>query len=266
MAVGQRVLLKIGEHALHAGIENEETFASLQTGRTLRHVQVGFDVQGSTRNDSIVEGINREKRITLDDGTTGTFERSQNSWSFEDGDDLYHHGIELREVEDVKPTSVELLGLDLVPYKYEERVDDGGIVIEMKVRVPRSENDLLEERILAGSFFPVIRHGVEEQPREMRFGKCIWSEDGDHIKQILFLVEKVVHETDPGQDLFWPEGPRTRGMTAETREMMEALLVLLAERNVLSDDDIAGIRKRAEAGMPKRARRLYRVDDIDEEP
>lgn len=55
-------------------------------------------------------------------------------------------------------------------------------------------------------------------------------------------------------------------MTAETRELLEALLSLLAEKNVLSNAEVEDIRKRAETGFPRRIRQLYRVDDVDEEP
>jgi hypothetical protein len=269
VSIGDMVMLTIGDQSVRTVVEDEDVTSSLQTGRPLRTLRVGFDVQGEALNDAIVEGLNSGDRITVDDGkTAASFEKTNNMWSHTSGVNIYHHSIDLREVEDIKPTSVELLGLDLVPYEYEERVDGDGIVIEMKVRVTLTENELLEQHIGAGAFFPVIRHGTEERPRQMRFGKCIWSDDGEHIKQYLVLVEKVVDEADEGHplvDAFEPEGRRTRGMTVETRELLEALLGLLAEKDVLSNADIEDIRKRAETGFPRRFRQLFRADDIDGE-
>jgi hypothetical protein len=267
VSIGDMVMLAIGDQSVRAEVEDEDATNSLHTGRPLRTLRVSFDVQGDALNDAIVEGLNSEDRITVDDGTAAaSFEKTNNTWSYTSGVSIYHHNVELREVEDVKPTSVGLLGVDLVPYEYEERVDRGGILIEMKVRVTQPENELLEQQIATDDFFPVVRHGIEDRPREMRFGKCIWSEDGEHIKQSLVLVEKVVDETpSPFQGWFEPESHRTQEMTAGTRELLNALLGLLAEKNVLSNADIEDIRKRAETGFPRRIRQLYRADDIDEE-
>lgn len=266
MSTGDMVMLTIGDQSVRTVVEDEDVASSLQTGRPLRTLRVGFDVQGEALNDAIVEGLNSGDRITVDDGKTAApFEKTNNMWSHRSGVNVHHHSIDLREVEDIEPTSVELLGLDLVPYEYEERVDHDGIEIEMKVRVTQTENELLEEHIAKSGFFPVIRHGIEERPREMRFGQCIWSEDGEHIKHRLVLVEKPVHEADPYPDLTWPQGFRTQEMTAGTREMVEALLALFVEKNVLSNDEIEDIRNRAEAGIQKRFRRLFRVDDIDKD-
>jgi hypothetical protein len=264
------VILAIGSRSVRAAVEDEDVTESVQTGRPLRSIRVGFDVQDETLNDAIVEGLNSGDRITVDDGsTTALFEKTNNTWSHTSGASMYHHSVDLREVEDIKPTSVELLGLDLAPYEYEERIDRGGLWIEMKVRITKTDDEVLEQYIWTGDYFPVIRHGIEERSREMRFGKCVWSEDGEDIKQHLVLVEKVVDEAAEGHPLvgaFEPEGRRTRGMTAETRELLEALFGLLAEKNVLSNADIEDIRKRAETGFPTRFRQLFRADDIDEEP
>lgn len=207
------VILTIGDQSVRTVVEDEDVTTSLQTGRPLRTLRVGFDVQGNAPNDAIVEGLNSGDRITVDDGnTTASFEKTNNMWSHTSGANIYHHSIDLHEVEDIEPTSVELLGLDLVPYEYEERVDYGGIVIEMKVRTTQTENELLEHHSGMGDFFPVIRHGIEERPREMRFGKCVWSEDGEHIKQYLVLVEKVFDEADSATRSPARSSPRAAGL------------------------------------------------------
>jgi hypothetical protein len=267
MSVGDVVTLAIGGQSVRAQIEDESSTTSVQTGRPVRTLRVNFDVQGEAPNDAIVEDLKGGNRITVDDGTTtARFELMNNSWSYSSSYTIYHHAVELRDIEHVRPASVELLGVDFIPYQYEERVDRGGISIDMKVRVTKTENELLERQIWDRDYFSVIRHGIEDRPREMRFGKCVWSEDGEHIKQHLFLVEKVRDET-PSEVRGWfePESRRTRRMTAETREMLEALLALLAERNVLSNQDIEEIRERANAGLPRRVRQLFRADDIDGE-
>jgi hypothetical protein len=266
LSIGDMVMLAIGGQSVRAEIEDEGSASSLHTGRTLRILRVRFQVQDEALNDAIVERLKNGNRITLDDGgTTTPVERTSNSWSYSNGVSSYSHNVDLREVEDIKPASVELRGLNLVPYEYEERLDHDGIVIEMKVRLTQPENELLEEHIWNQGYFPVTRHGLEERPREMRFGKCVWSEDGQIIKQRLVLIEKVIDEIDAYQDMFGPEDRRTWGMTAETREMLEALLALLTERNVLLDGDIEDIRTRVETGLPRRVRQLFRAHDIDQE-
>jgi hypothetical protein len=149
----------------------------------------------------------------------------------------YHHQVELAEEEHLQPNAVMVDGVELVPYAYEERAEHGAIVIDLKARMADPARTELQALITRHSedypsYFPVLRRGLQETPRTMRFGKCTWSAHDGEFKNNIILVEDAYDRSEPEPLVGWnyPEALRTREMAARTSALVTELLRVLEAR------------------------------------
>jgi hypothetical protein len=162
-------------------------------------------------------------------------------------------------------------GVELVPYAYEETIEhDGAIVIDMKARVVDPAHTELQAMITRRdadypSYFPVVRKGLQEAPRTMRFGACTWSAHDGEFKHNLVLVEDAYDrgEFKPLLPLDYPEGRRGREMAAKTSALVTELLRMLEAKGVLDADELRQLTAAAEQQVEGLAREFLRMDDID---
>lgn len=158
--------------------------------------------------------------------------------------------------------------LELRPYGYAEHLETGGLLAHCFVRLGRTDSERLED-LIAGKprYMRVLRVGLDDEPREMRFGRCTWSLDAEHVKHHLVLVERA---SDDGQsaELPWPfehEAIRTREALAELQGVVDGLLEHVTEAGLLSSEQAGELREGARTSMPRRLRQFLRFDDVDEE-
>ena len=193
-----------------------------------------------------------------------------NSHSSIDNRPPWHHTVEVEDAENVNPTEIVLDGLTLRPYKFVERAEDEGVTIQVRVKVDRAGREELEKRLKAddrapGGYFDVVRRGVQETPRLMRFGGCTWSEDGSETKYDLTLVEQAVDANRVPFPEFYREIPNMRSEIALARNLMAELLDTLVESGSLSAEQRSAIEDRAKAGLWTRHWALFKLDDIDKQ-
>jgi hypothetical protein len=260
------------------GVEVNGTFiasgiaVSKHTGRNLTLGSVEFDIHDSAENEKIIKSLSKHRRFEAQQGNGLHFVSLKvlsNSYSTRDNRPLWHHTIEVEETENLNPTEVVLDGLTLHPYKYEERAEQDGIVIQQRVSVDAARREELEIRLRVddhepGRYFDVVRVGLQENPRTMRFGRCFWSEQGDETKYALTLVEKSIDDAKPEPfPEFYPEIPNMRSELALLRNLMTELLNSLVESGSLSPEQRSAIEDRANVGMWTRHWALFKLDDID---
>jgi hypothetical protein len=223
------VTLELGGIQVPATIEQAETFQSPHTGRDLRRLRVRFVIEDEATHDRVVDALQAHQAVTLPIGAgqRTAFEPGKHSWSYGNGITSltsYDHQVELTEREQLQPSAVAFDQIEITPYAYEERLDDDtGIVIDLKTRVDSATHAMLQAMILQDaesypSYFPVVRRGLQETPRMMRFGKCTWSAHEGEFKHHLVLVEQVLDERGPHPFallLNYPEELRTRQMAAK---------------------------------------------------
>ncbi len=258
------------------GIELDGRFQ--ETGRAIsahtdRQLIVGnfqFDVRDQDQQQRIAASLSQRREIdAASDGQPVRFRVRSNSYSSVGEGPPWHHSVDVEEAENVSPNEIVLDGLTLRPYKYEERAEDGGISIQTRVVVNQAGRQELEKRLRTddrgpGRYFDVVRTGIQDSPRLMRFGQCAWSEHGDETKYDLVLVEKSVDESRPEPIVeFYREIPNMRREIARATNLIDGLLDMLVESGTLSTEQRSTIENRAKAGMWTRHWALFKLDDID---
>jgi hypothetical protein len=180
--------------------------------------------------------------------------------------------LELIERENVVPTAVIVDGIRLVPTRYTESANDEGLItIRMRTETQGEGTEVLEDQLANWTAFrPVLREGVQDQPRSMELGRCIWSSHGEVTKHQLTLVEEGINEINRRSTkgkliraLDGPEKKNAQKLVLDLEARVGALLGVLEERGVLDSDATAVLR--ATEATPRGARRLLRVDDVDDE-
>jgi hypothetical protein len=260
--------LKIGELMGAVEILEEETKRSARSDRDLLRLVVEFSMKGDA-NDALKAVLHRgEAARVFDDESGVAFVPRQRMSSNTSGSATWTYHLELEEAEDdLHLEALVVDGLDLRPYHFDERADEGGLHINAWVRCDHRLSGEIESRLRRhyGGYFTVVRRGIEGAGREMRFGQCTWSSDGPEIKHHLLLVERVYDDRSMGLPggLLEPMFSNVSGTSAMTRELVEALLARLATLGVLTERDVAGIRTTAEDRYVERHRRFFEVDDVD---
>jgi hypothetical protein len=150
--------------------------------------------------------------------------------------------LELEETEEVLATRLVLDSrVSMTPDRYLERLDEGALVIEALVSVSGDNDAALEALIIKGAadrearYFPVIREGVQDEARPMRFGRCLWSKgEGDVTRHLLVLVDQSIDERDDSDSI----GRRVLTEPQLTRAL-EAIVQLQAQVAQLVDRLVA---------------------------
>lgn len=253
-------------------IISESTFHSKHTGRELKCIQVRLVEKEKRVHEKLLEILKagREECIDSTDGKGKVLNKwkvKNNSYSYSEGSyaSNYHHSIELEEMEKLEVTSLKVGGLELHPYFYKEKFDEDALIIEAKVVLSKSQYSDFREIMKKTRYFPVIRHGITEEPREMRFGVTRWSEHEHGVKHEILLIDKSYDDLKRGFGGFFdPEMSHMQDMIAIDTEILEELISALTNKDLLSIEEVDNIRARASERTRDRKREFYRMKDIDE--
>ena len=133
------VLLKIDGIVLNGQFERTGTSVSMHNGANLALGSVEFEIRDGSDQQRVVTSLGTRHQIEVSQGNESVvrFKVLSNSYSSMDNRSPWHHTAEVEEAENVSPDEIILDGLTLRPYKYEERAEDGGIVIDCAARKVR---------------------------------------------------------------------------------------------------------------------------------
>ena len=254
-------------------MEEESTFCSKHTGARLRRIKIGLIAQTLHAHRSLRLKIRRaenEAICSTDEmgNVTGKWRIANSSFCSlgAENNPEYHHEIQIEELEELKLETLSINGLTLSPYFYEEEFDCDDLSIRSRVMVTPEQDARLRILMREGGIFQVIRRGINDEPREMRFSNTIlWSRHGNRFKYEIILVDKSYDERDrPLARLFQPQMSRMQSAVASQAEMVEAMLETMVTRKYLTEGDIAEMRKKAAERVWDRKREFFEVRDIDE--
>lgn len=190
----------------------------------------------------------------------GKWELRINSWSSSPSG--YYYSLTLKENEDLIIDTLIIDGIELRPYFYEEHSDGPGIEVNARVRLSTEENQQLRKLIAAGEYHKVIRRGISDEPREMRFGAPIWSKDGDHVKHKIILIEKILDEIHGFMELD-PTGFNVRQQLSYIRGFVKSLSDMLSEKGIISAEEAEKLHEKALEEVADHHIDLYEAEDID---
>ena len=260
--------LDISGFKVEAGIRKESSFSSKHTGSSLRRLEVQTIISGQHRNEEFLSLIGEAKTEGVtsvdDEGKVISKWRIENtSWSYTQGTPIYRHTLEIEEVEELNLDHLVVGGLTIQPYEYEEEFDQDVLIIKAKVLLSEAQHVELKPMIESRDYFQVVRHGINEQPGEMRFGICCWSKHDEGIKLDLLLVDRQFDETPRPLGMSWWLEP-IRNQVVENKGSIDALLNMLLDRGVLTTADIEHIHADAIERRWDTLHEFFRVEEIDE--
>jgi hypothetical protein len=265
------IILQIGNQKIKTLVKSRDIQVSPHTGKELDVLTVDLFANSDHGYEMVKEFINKGKEegiVSADEhsDTTRKWRVSNHSEHFTTGNPVHRYSIELIEKEELHIERLTIDAMGLQPYSYEEEfVTTNSLKITAKVALSRKEHSELVKLYGTGPLYiPVIRKGISEETREMRFGKPLWSEHDGTFKHGLRLLDKSYDDKSKTPGLFEPELSHIKEMLARYSGSFNELLDILRKRDYLKDDDIAQLDDAVSAIMPERLMAFYRVGDIDE--
>jgi len=250
-------------------VNREDSKISKHTGSTLSIVEVQATLRGQRENQEfllLIDSAKVESIASIDENGSALkkWKVANNSWSYQDNNPVYFHTVQLEEVEEIRLESLTMGSLDVRPYKYEERFDGDALRIEARVLLSQAEHLALKAMQKSGDPFQVIRHGINEEPKQMGFGISYWSRHNEGFKHELMLIEEKAEEVPSrlGMALQWMRPMRNQ--VASNKVAIDALLNTLKEKGVLTADEATHIQTEAVERMWDSQYEFFRVEDVDE--
>lgn len=262
--------LRIGNEVVEAEVSEEERFVSPHTGKELRRLYAQFNIEGDDVQDRIQQVFKTtDPDPVVDEGAQGTETRWRvvdHSYGYLEGREptLYQHDVKLEEFEELVASRLMIQDVTVEPYEYKEEFPDDTLLILAKTQVDRGIAEQLEQLILRRDYYPVIREGVTDETREMRFGQVLWSEHGERRKYDITLVDRRYDDQPKNHPpLMEPQQSNVEKHLARSEALLEHLLGLLERRGVLTGDEIQELRGRAKEDTSRYRRQFSKVEDVD---
>lgn len=261
--------VRIGDREGDFRVEQEDAVTSVSTGRQLRRfeTEVSFTVP---RDDDVIAFLSDDDArliAVLDDEEFPCSSKVLSS-SYREGDDRRWYRIELQEVEPLDLRELVVAGHQMQPLKYEEETRHD--VLTCHVRARLSKATLSKFWALRGSgggaqYFDVVRHGITDEPRRMRFGRVLWKAVEDDTVEASFVLVDKAYDDDPGSRLriHGPNEGAVQEGVATLRIIVDRLLDALAAQSVMTADQIEQIRSVSEDAACERELEFYEVRDLD---
>jgi hypothetical protein len=259
------LIFRVGDEPFPIPARIQEVVESPHTGKSLRRLSSEVSVPAARAR--AITALLATPRLVDADGSewSGRLELE----SFGEVQGLHTLRILWEELEHLQASAVEFQGLSLHPSKYEERVEDRGVVISFHARLTAAETDQVRQlqwnlKRDSAMYFPVVRHGISDEPRPMRFGRVLWQalEDGSTDHQIT-LVDESLDDQPPSPFALIGE-PQTGHLLSAVEQLLverDALMEALMGAGALDEETIDGIR---EAGVDARGSRRYRFYQVDD--
>jgi len=262
----------IGDLLAKVPIDEEQEVPSPHSGRNLRSRSFVIRLDKTRENAPVLDTLSELKKDSVVTERTAeagerrwkVIEHSSSSRSVNNGPFTHTHRFTVVEDETLAPDALLLQDLRLVPYRFDEKArTDGRIEIRARVKVSKEDSERLF-KMMDGNPFAAVREGIQATPRQMRFGQCLWSEDGDEVKHSLLLIEPDPARPHKNFRLLEPQFWNTRVATVRSTLAIRALLRKLQEKGILSETEAEELTRYAEDDIRAAFEEFWRVDDVDD--
>ena len=258
------VQLKAGNLPIMAELMERNVSPSQSTGKPLIRFRVRFESRNAANTDAVHDFIQSGQFVQTDVGDPSKERRwriGQHSHHYTEGNPVTTFEWELEEVEDIKISKLVIAGSEYTPYKYSEEFDSKGrLTIETRVELSETEHEQIRQ---LNPYFPVVRKGINDDPREMRFGQMLWSKKDGKYRMNLILVDRS--KDQPG-DHGWlaPRLDNIEDTAAVSVITIRSLLDKLVEKGILSATERDVVSAVNETERRKELWEFDRVPDLDE--
>ncbi len=261
----------LGGIELPITVRKSDANASRHTGRQLRHLEVELVVDGDEAEQRVRQALDDSGSVpaglVTDTGEAdGTWVVEEASSSYRDGVPVFHHVLELHEWEELEARALQIAGLTLEPYTYEERFDGDALVVTARVTIDRSQQDALFSQDDDESYFPVTRVGLSEEPRMMRLGRCLWSREQQVIKQEIVLVDRAYDDDQSNvhHGFDEPTLSHLQEMALQDGKLLCEVCDLLSDAGAISSEGLDRLAPDLDRIRNRDSREFSRVEDLDE--
>jgi hypothetical protein len=255
-------------------IKKEITFFSKHTGADLKKIEASVYVDKEIHKNitKIIEKAKKAGINSIDKQgkmlKKWKIKNSTNSYIENKPISKYHHFLELEEIEDLHINSLTIGRLTFHPYSYKEEFDRDALIVNANVNLSELQFTEVKKLIEKNDYFKVVRHGICDEPREMKLGVPLWSKHKDTIKYKIILNEKKYLENQK-KNLFYNYHftQRVSNMSillAKQDGILKELLNILSNKKVLTNEEITEIKEKSSAQSRRREIDFYQVKDIDE--
>ncbi len=138
--------------------------------------------------------------------------------------------------------------------------------VRARVKFSSEEFKNFEKMLYGGDSFLVVREGINDEPREMRFGKTIWSENDEVIKFQIYLIDRSHDTGEKSLGLFEPEMTNIQAMLIRTTESLINLLNILEKKALLTSEERQSVKDIEREHLLSRISMFSEVDNLDELP
>jgi hypothetical protein len=253
--------LRTGDLTIAANLISKDLRTSPHTGASLSLLTVAIE-SGNPAHQGVLDKLAADRPL-FDIEFEGTPESrwrlGRTSYHFRDGSPVRTYQWELTQKEPLSIDELWLQDIHLKPYRYVEEFEGNRLEIHACVKLDQVQRQALAA--LPGSF-PVVRTGINEAPREMRFGRSVWSSAApEETKAEIFLID---YDPTPRSGLIQPLLPNIESFATFSTVAVNQLLNTLADRGILDPATVATIRGAANAAASDLVfSRAYGVSDLD---
>lgn len=257
-----QVRLKVADKIIHAEAIGESKGVSKHTGKELVAFEVRFRAE-KTQHDAIQKLLGEGSGALLSEENVGKelpVRLEQTQYSYSDIQPLSTYIWKITEIENLGIESLQLGEVTATPYRYQEEISSEALVITTCFDLDRNTYEAFNQ--LPESFH-VVRKGISDEPRLMRFGQTVWSsDDDDKFKISATIVETVYDQVNKSHGILEPMFSNVRNEVAATSVRLDRLLVMLVQKGVLSSEDREKIGVVTNEELRRMKRSFSRVSDF----
>jgi hypothetical protein len=184
------VKFRAGDLEFNASVVDSSQAASPQTGNPLQLLTIQFRAQkAGVHEAAVAEALQRQSGGLYALAESGEAESEwrvrESNWTYVGSEPwgVNHHVWRIEQVERLACSQLRLGPIELEPYDYVEEVTaEGGLRLAARATV--SEADLAAISRLSGAV-EVVRVGVSDTPRQMRFGGYVWGERDTNLAVVV---------------------------------------------------------------------------------
>jgi len=267
------IILCNKQHIINvSNVDYGEPKVSPHTGKQLEILSFRLQVIGETQKNTLENALSKAKNggiFNIDNNgiTIREYRLVNHFFSYTgnntDEDTVYTYTLRLEEVEELAIDSLVIAGFEVVPYEFNESYDDA-IIINSKIKLSKEDAEKLDMATKENIYLDVIRKGISDEVKKMRFGKVIWSENDGYIKKDIVLVEDVYDNKESSISKFFePEFSNIMNILAYVYNLNEELFKLLMSKGQLSTEELEQTKEMAKNNIRETTKKYYRVEDID---
>lgn len=257
--------LQLDDERVPLHVQRTATLRSRHTGKPLVEVHA----VASTSDPAVHERWTRVFRevagrtVRTHGHAPGGVHRWCISWnSYTASGPEHAHTLLLREVEELALEALVVDGVELHPYEYREEFNGDELTVSAKLVGSKAAVLRLRALLKTRETFPVVRRGIAQEPRQMRFGVAEWSEHEGQIRVRMVLVDA---SADPEEhpELVRIEEANTRAALAFYMSFVDHLAELVQRKGIATAEEVEGAREAARNEPWPTRREFWRVRDVD---